>query len=125
MQYEKKQSLCVDHERRPGGCTRGATQCRFDHDLVDSERIEKLVRSPLHSSLAWHCDSDYLTVECRVISGVARWKIILKPDAGLKNYKHPVAHGAPPLPTSHEGTSLLEVIQYMEGALGVTTNLNV
>lgn len=90
--------------------------CKFDHDLVDSARIEKLAR--------WTQGGDYdaVTVECRVVEGRTTWKIILKEAAfaGLKA-TDPVARRIPSRPYSYESTELLDVVRHMEEVVGLST----
>ncbi|KAK7471089.1 hypothetical protein VKT23_002504 [Stygiomarasmius scandens] len=113
VEYEKTQSLCYAHQS--GRCTSGS-QCRFDHDLIDAKRLEKLVR--------WGHDSgtcEYLTVECRHDPrGSVRWKITLKADAFMTlKTNDPIAKKLPRRPFSKEGNDLLQVIREMEGIVGI------
>ncbi|KAG8213606.1 hypothetical protein J3R82DRAFT_10284 [Butyriboletus roseoflavus] len=93
-------------------------KCKFDHDLVDSARIEKLARwAPGNTN-----DYDALTVECRVVEGRTTWKIILKEAvfAALKATE-PIARRIPSRPYSYESAELLDVVRHMEQVVGLAT----
>jgi hypothetical protein len=82
--------------------------CRYDHDIIDCTRIEKLARwTPRGMS-----DYEYLTVECKATNGRIRWKIIIKPDA-LQDLKtiNPIAQTIPSPPFEYEDDGLLTVIK--------------
>ncbi|KAF5346604.1 hypothetical protein D9758_013480 [Tetrapyrgos nigripes] len=117
VQYEKKQSLCPDYQK--GLCSRGS-QCRFDHDLVDERRLQKLVRWPVDHI---GTEGSYMTVECHNTGSSVRWKITLNPDAFEKlNKNDPIARTIPPRPFSREGSVLLDLIREMEKIVGIATS---
>jgi len=112
-QYPKLQTLCPS-DYRDLACR--SANCRYDHNLVDSKRIEQL------ACPQWAYSGmdmvDYLSVECRVRDGRATWKITLKPAAFAK--LQPGGQSArivPPRPFSYEDEDLLNVIRHMEGVV--------
>ncbi|KAF8135819.1 hypothetical protein EV363DRAFT_1159509 [Boletus edulis] len=112
-QYTKVQSLCRAHHDL-NGC--GRQDCKFDHDLVDSARIQKLARwAPWGTN-----DYDALTVECRVVEGQTTWKIALKEAAFAKlKATDPIAGCIPSRPYSYESVELLDVVRHMERVVGL------
>ena len=108
------QSLCQAHHER-NACQR--QDCKFDHDLVDSARIEKLARWT--GGLG---DYDALTVECRVVEGRTTWKIVLKEAVFAKlKATDPIARHIPSKPYSYESAELLDVVRHMERVVGLAT----
>lgn len=111
-QYAKVQSLCRAHYEL-NACQR--PDCKFDHDLVDSARIKRLVR---WGEVADNYDA--LTVECRVVEGQTTWKIILKEAAFAKlKATDPIARRIPSRPYSYEAAELLDVVRHMEQVVGL------
>ncbi|KAF8555312.1 hypothetical protein OG21DRAFT_922427 [Imleria badia] len=114
-QYGKVQSLCRAHHEL-NACQR--PDCKFDHDLVDSARIEKLARWVPRDTDNY----DVLTVECRVVEGQTTWKIILKEAAFAKlKATDPIAHHITSRPYSYEAAELLDVVRHMEQVVGLAT----
>ena len=113
VKYGKVQSMCVHYQQ--SGCRRA--NCRYDHDLIDAKRIERLVRWAPMGTL----DYEFITVECRVTGGHIIWKIVLKPEAFANlSPTDPIAHTIPPRPFSYENEDLLKAIRHMESIVGVT-----
>jgi hypothetical protein len=117
-QHAKVQSLCQAHHDR-NACRR--PDCKFDHDLVDSARIEKLARWVPHVM----GDYDALTVECRVVEGKTTWKIMLK-EAVFEGLKatDPIARRIPSRPYSYEAAELLDVVRHMEDIVGLASTVS-
>ncbi|KAI0785748.1 hypothetical protein C8Q75DRAFT_308124 [Abortiporus biennis] len=111
--YEKKQTLCPAYQT--GVCSYGS-KCRFDHDLIDARRLEKLVHT---TDLERGFDTfNFLTVECQISAGKSHWKITMKPDALQISSKNgqpiqTMPH-IPTAPFSREGDDLLQVIRDLE-----------
>jgi len=115
VNYGKVQTICKANDDH-GACNR--PDCRFDHNLVDSKRIESLVRWPNQSQTP---DHEYMAIECRVEGGRAVWKITLKPDAFVKIPPGgSIARTLPPRPFSHEYQDLLGAIRHVETVVGLT-----
>jgi hypothetical protein len=113
VKYGKVQSMCVHYQR--SSCRRA--NCRYDHDLIDAQRIEHLVRWATQGTSNY----EFMTVECRVTGGHILWKIILKPEAFAKlSPTDHIAHTIPPRPFCYENEDLLKAIRHMERIVGVT-----
>ncbi|KAF8073325.1 hypothetical protein FPV67DRAFT_1477363 [Lyophyllum atratum] len=105
----KVQSICRNtHDR---GFCRFKNACRYDHDLIDSRRLERLVRWA-DEGMSPH--RDYMTVECRVEGGAPTWRITLKPDAFAK-----LGLGSNRIQEAYEGGDLLGVVRRMEQVVGL------
>ncbi|ESK89670.1 hypothetical protein Moror_8588 [Moniliophthora roreri MCA 2997] len=122
-QYEKKQSMCMDRQKS-SGCRRGVG-CKYDHDIMDSKRLESLATTFSGGDPQFET-RDFLTVEC-YISGMdgdaVIWKIVMKPDAfrGVKA-TDPLK---PKIPTNQivfDGNDLLDVLNRVEDFVGIKTH---
>ncbi|KAF9240268.1 hypothetical protein BU15DRAFT_74184 [Melanogaster broomeanus] len=93
--------------------------CRYDHDLMDGARIEKLVRWS-----AWGTDTfDFMTLECRKSGGRVQWKITMKPDAFKQlRVTDPIARTIPARPFSLEDANLLDLVKRVEGVVGLVVS---
>ncbi|KAF7986241.1 hypothetical protein HWV62_38705 [Athelia sp. TMB] len=116
VDHEKVQSLCkAHHDGNTSSCRR--VDCRYDHDLIESKRMENLVRWPPGDM----SDYDALTAECHITNGNVRWKITMKPAAfATLPSTNPLAQTIPSRPFSFEDESLLTVIRHMERVCGLT-----
>ncbi|EEB92281.1 hypothetical protein MPER_09235 [Moniliophthora perniciosa FA553] len=122
-QYEKKQSMCIDRQKS-AGCTRGVN-CKYDHDIMDSERLESLATAFSGRDSGFETQ-DFLTVECH-ISGTEGdaviWKIVMKPDAfrGVKT-NNPLKAKIPTNQIVFDGDDLLDVLNRLEDFVGLKTH---
>ncbi|KAF8073322.1 hypothetical protein FPV67DRAFT_1736479, partial [Lyophyllum atratum] len=109
----KVQSICRSNHDR--GFCRFKNGCRYDHDLIDSRRLERLVRWA-DEGMSPH--RDYMSVECRVEGGVGRatptWRVTLKPYAFAK-----LGLGSNRIEETYEGGDLLGVVRRMERVVGL------
>ncbi|KIJ65293.1 hypothetical protein HYDPIDRAFT_88995, partial [Hydnomerulius pinastri MD-312] len=114
--YEKVQSLCKAHYQG-SGCQRAG--CRYDHDLMDAARTEKLARW----CAAGTDDYEYMTLECRATGGRIQWKITMKPDAFKQlRVTDPIARTIPARPFSLEDENLLDLVKRVEGMVGLVSS---
>ncbi|KAH7883472.1 hypothetical protein F5I97DRAFT_1815357 [Phlebopus sp. FC_14] len=112
--HVKSQSLCMAHYEG-AGCQR--SDCRYDHDLVDGTRIEKLAR---WKEQGMSPNFDFLSLECKAKGGVVKWKITMKPDAFKElNATDSFSRTIPPRPFNYESDNLLDVIKQMEQTVGL------
>ncbi|KAF9224529.1 hypothetical protein BS17DRAFT_702542 [Gyrodon lividus] len=114
--YDKVQSLCKSHYKG-SGCQRA--DCRYDHDLMDAERIEKLARWKGRGTDEY----EYMTLECRATGGRILWKITMKSDAFKElRVTDPIARTIPARPFSLEDGNLLDLVKRVEGVVGLTVS---
>ncbi|KAI3612824.1 hypothetical protein WG66_005253 [Moniliophthora roreri] len=122
-QYEKKQSMCLDRQRR-SGCQRGDNECKFDHNILDSRRFVSLARA--FSGHDEYGDWNYLSVECHISrdgdgdgDGVV-WTMVMKPDA-FKDLgeNDPLRKKMPTNQISLSGSDLLDVLNRLEDFVGL------
>ncbi|ESK83107.1 hypothetical protein Moror_6055 [Moniliophthora roreri MCA 2997] len=119
-QYEKKQSMCMDRQKS-AGCPRGVN-CKYDHDIVDSTRLESLATAFSDGNPGYDT-RDFLALECH-ISGTdgdaVVWKIMMKPDAfrGVKA-NDPLKAKIPANQIVFDGNDLLDILNRLEDFVGL------